>query len=132
VKLKVLNSQEGIAQAVLDEFKRTGFKGAGSGNDERGTVDVTEVRYRRGESEKGRVLLSYLPSARLVEDPTLKNADVAVVLGTDFTSIVTPAATTATTAAPVPAPAPDSGAPAEPSIANRDGLGDPAPRKPPC
>ena len=139
VKLRVLNGsgQDGIADAVLTEFKSYGFKGGGADNDPRGNVGATEVRYRRGESEKGRLLLSYLPSARLVEDPNLQGADVAVVLGADFTSITKPVtaappadatATTPTTAAP----AVDTGDPASPQIANRDELGEPAPRKPPC
>jgi len=136
VKLRVLNGsgQVGIAEAVLTEFKRAGFEGGGSGNDTRGTVAVTEVRYKRGESAKGRLLLSYLPSARLVEDPNLEGADVAVVLGADFTSITQPAAAAATTdTTPTTAAAPvDSGEPATPSIANEDELGEPAPRKPPC
>ena len=134
VKLRVVNGsgQDGIAAAVLDEFKRIGFKGAGSGNDARGTVAGTEVRYRPGESAKGRLLLTYLPSARLVEDPALKKTDVAVVLGADFTSIVTPAAAPTTATTPTTSPPASAGAPAEPQIANRDELGNPAPRHPPC
>jgi hypothetical protein len=54
-------------------------------------VTTTEVRYRPTAITHGELVLNYLsPQARLVADPSLKNADVAVVLGKDFKSIVLP------------------------------------------
>jgi LCP family protein required for cell wall assembly len=133
VKLKVLNGsgRANEASGVLTELRKLGFQGAGTGNDVRGTIATTEVRYKPGAEAKGRLVLSYIdPDARLVADPDLKGADVAVVLGTEFSKIITPAATTPTTSVAVP------GTPAvastEPQINNQDELGEPAPRVPPC
>ena len=53
---------------------------------------------------KGRLVLQYIsPQAKLVEDSSIKGADVVVVLGTDFQAVTRPAVapsggTTATTA----------------------------------
>ena len=142
VKLKVLNAsaQEGAAAAVLSELEQLGFEGAGSGNDARATVAETEIRFKPGAQDKAKTVFRYVdPDARLVEDENLKGADVAVVLGTNFSSIVQPSAGSTTTTAsatatgPAPTAAPtesDAGTPAP--ISNENQLGEPAHKAPPC
>ncbi|MFO7589450.1 MAG: LCP family protein [Acidimicrobiia bacterium] len=142
VRLRVKNGTgvPGEAAAALKELKTFGFRGAGTTNDPRGTVEVTEVRYAPGAEDKGKAVLEYVsPSARLVEDPDLKGADVALVLGTNFESVVTPVdPSSATAPTTVPGELPEPGTPAEPEaiapapISNQDLLGEPAPREPPC
>jgi len=140
VKLRVLNGTgtDGAAEAALDELEKIGFKKGGVGDDPRGEVALTEVRYARGEEEAGKLVLAYVdPTARLVLDPTLNGADVALVLGRDFVSILVPdtATTSTTTAVPTASDgptliAPESLTPAP--IANESDLGEPAPKTPPC
>jgi polyisoprenyl-teichoic acid--peptidoglycan teichoic acid transferase len=135
VSLKVLNASgtDGAATGALNEFIKLGFKSKGTGDDPRGTVAQTEVRYKPGADAKGRLALQYVdPTARLVRDPSLKGADVAVVLGTDFVRIIVPAATSPTTAGSgTPTTIPATGAGGAP-IQNQSQLGEPAPRAPPC
>jgi hypothetical protein len=141
VKLRVLDGigDAGTAAAALDELAKIGFKRAGTRDDPRDTVALTEVRYARGQQDAGKLVLSYVaPSARLVLDPSLKGADVALVLGSDFQSILVPASlTTSTTNALTPTTAPAL-VPAAPDgltsapVADLSQLGDPAPKTPPC
>ena len=140
VKLEVRNgsARVGEAAAVLKELKGFGFRGAGTRDDARVTVALTEVRYRPGAKDKGKAVLAYVsPNARLVEDSSLTGADVALVLGTNFQSIVTPLDSTTSTV-PTTAAAGDSTS-ATPAagttpapISNQSKLGEPAPKTPPC
>ncbi len=138
VKLRVLNGsgEAGAAGAALDELAKIGFKRAGA-SDDAGNLELTEVRYARGAEEQGKLVLSYIDpsSARLVLDPSLKGADVALVLGGDFVSILVPETITSTTVtAPTAAEptliAPEGLTPAP--ILNESELGEPAPKTPPC
>ncbi|MSO79711.1 MAG: LytR family transcriptional regulator [Acidimicrobiia bacterium] len=138
VKLRVLNESgaTGAAGAALDELAKIGFERAGASEGE-GDLELTEVRYARGAEEQGKLVLSYIDpsSARLVLDPSLKGADVALVLGHDFASILVPETLTSTT---VTTPgdtgptlvAPEGLTPAP--ILNESELGEPAPKTPPC
>ena len=145
VKVKVLNAsaQEGAASAVLSGLTGLGFEPGGTANDRRGTVEATEIRYQPGALDKAKtVFRSVSPQARLVEDETLKGADVAVVIGTNFESVVAPSATSttmSTTLSTVPQdastpttvpPESDAGTPAP--ISNESQLGEPAPKAAPC
>jgi len=150
VSLKVLNGsgQDGTAAAAVKQLSKLGFHTAGSANDPRGLVATTEVRYKPGSSAKGSFVLRYFPNARLVADPTLKAADVAVVLGQDFTGqIVKPSSTTSSTASGTTAGTQTATTSASsggtttastipttglPPISNQSELGTPAPRNPPC
>jgi LCP family protein required for cell wall assembly len=107
VRVKVLNGsgREGIAQTVSQQLADAGFVKAGTGNDERGRVPVTEIRFANGADAKARALIPYLgTSAILRADPTLKNTDVTVVIGSDFSGLVSAPAGGA------PAPAADAAA----------------------
>ncbi|HZP27876.1 MAG TPA: LCP family protein [Acidimicrobiia bacterium] len=109
VRMQVLNGsgRNGAAQGALDRFTELGFVGTGATNNPGGRVAQTEVRYAPGQEDKGRFVLRYIsPQAKLVQDSSIKGADVVVVLGTDFQAVTRPAvssggaATTPTTAAP--------------------------------
>jgi len=139
ISLKVRNASgaDGTAAGAIAELTRLGFVGAGVGNDGRGTVAVTEVRYKPGAFDKGKTVLQYVkPNARLVEDSSIKGADVVIVLGVDFESIVEPSVV------PTPTSTPSPGTPGAPVFAapgtspapinNQSQLGEPAPRTPPC
>jgi LCP family protein required for cell wall assembly len=113
VKLQVLNGsgKDGAAQGALDRFSELGFVGTGAKNNPSGRVAQTEVRYAPGQDAKGRFVLQYVsPEAKLVEDSSIKGADVVVVLGTDFVGVTRPA-TGSTTTSPTTAPSPLFGGP---------------------
>jgi hypothetical protein len=108
VALRVLNGsgRTGIAKATLDALTQLGFQGVGVGDDARGRVAETEVRFADGAQDKARLVLDRVgSSAKLVGDPTIKGADVVVVLGADFDHLVV-------AAQPAPAAAPADSAPA--------------------
>jgi LCP family protein required for cell wall assembly len=108
VRVKVLNGsgREGIAQTVAQQLADAGFVKAGTGNDERGRVPVTEIRFANGADAKARALIPFVgTSAKLVGDPTLKNTDVALVLGSDFGGLASAAAGGGAAPAPDPAAA---------------------------
>ncbi|MEX2268004.1 MAG: LCP family protein [Acidimicrobiia bacterium] len=136
VKLRVLDGtgQVDTATAALDELAKIGFKRAGARSDARAEVALTEVRYAPGEQDAGKLVLSYVePSARLVLDPSLKGADVVLVLGADFVSILVPESlTTSTTGvADTLVPVTEEGLAPAP-VADLSELGKPAPKIPPC
>src|SRR5262249_50044327 len=71
VRVKVLNGsgREGIAQTVSQQLADAGFVKAGTGNDERGRVPVTEIRFANGADAKARALIPFIgTSAKLVGD----------------------------------------------------------------
>jgi hypothetical protein len=111
VRVRVLNGsgQDGVASRTGTELQQQGFLNVGVGNVSR--VSATEVRYRPGSLAKARVVHSYLGGVgRLVEDKSVVQADVAVVLGSDFRAVTPPA----NAAAPDTAAAPASSAPTPP------------------
>jgi LytR cell envelope-related transcriptional attenuator len=119
VRVRVLNGsgQNGIASKTGTDLQQQGFVSVGVGN--QGRVNATEVRYRPSSLDKARVVQSYLGGVgKLVEDNSIVEADVAVVLGTDFKGVTPPPnAGAPDTAAPASAPAapaaPASSAPAK-------------------
>lgn len=106
VRVRVLNAsgREGLALRTADALAAAGFVRAGTGNDIRGRVAVTEVRYANNAEAKARRLLDVVgPGTRLVGDPTVRDADVVLVLGADFAGLVTQPAD-----APSGTPGPDA------------------------
>jgi LCP family protein required for cell wall assembly len=122
VKLQVLNGsgKDGAAQGALNRFSELGFVGTGAKNNPSGRVAQTEVRYAPGQDAKGRFVLQYVsPQAKLVEDSSIRGADVVVVLGTDFQAVTRPASTgsaTPTTATTAPAPGSATATPTAPGV----------------
>jgi LCP family protein required for cell wall assembly len=114
VRVRVFNGsgQSGLASKTGTELQQQGFVNVGVGNQSR--VTGTQVHYRPGSLDKARVVQSYLGGVgKLVEDKAIVEADVAVVLGSDFKAVTPPpnapapdsAAPAPTTAAPAPSPA---------------------------
>jgi len=112
IRVRVFNGsgQNGLATKAGSDLQQQGFVNVGVGNQPR--LNVTEVRYRAGSQNKARVVQSYLGGAgRLVEDKSIVEADVSLVLGRDFKAITPPPNAAApgstepptTTAAPAPA-----------------------------
>lgn len=90
VRVKVLNGsgRAGLADETMAGLVAAGFVKGGTGNDLRGRVAVTEVRYANGAEAKAQLVLQYVgQGAKLVGDPTLKDADVTVVVGADFAGL---------------------------------------------
>jgi polyisoprenyl-teichoic acid--peptidoglycan teichoic acid transferase len=103
VRVRVFNGsgQSGLASKTGTELQQQGFVNVGVGNQPR--VSATQVHYRPGSLDKARVVQSYLGGVgKLVEDKAIVEADVAVVLGSDFKAVTSPPN----------APPPDSAAPA--------------------
>jgi LCP family protein required for cell wall assembly len=116
IRVRVFNGsgQNGLASKTSTELQQQGFVNVGVGNQPR--LNATEVHYRPGSLDKARVVQSYLGGVgKLAEDKAIVEADVAVVLGTNFKAVLPPpnaappesAAAAPTTTAPAP------GAPAE-------------------
>ena len=91
VKLQVLNGsgKNGAAQGALRAASRSSGSWAPAPRTTRaGRIAQTEVRYAPGQDAKGQFVLQYVsPQAKLVEDSSIKGADVVVVLGTDFVGV---------------------------------------------
>jgi LCP family protein required for cell wall assembly len=109
IRVRVFNGsgQSGLATRAGTDLQLQGFVNVGVGNQPR--LNVTEVRYRHGSLDKARVVQSYLGGVgRLVEDNSIVEADVSLVLGRDFKVIMPPpnAAAPGTTAAPATSAAP--------------------------
>jgi len=111
VKVNVADSTgtSGLAQAVSSDLtRRAGFV-AGTTGQASPTLAHTEVHYKPGSIAQGELLLNYLPpSTALLPDNSLKGANVELVLGKGFTSVVIPSG-----GASVSTPAPTPGAAAQ-------------------
>jgi hypothetical protein len=99
------SGQSGLATKVGTDLNKEGFVIPGVGN--KPAVKVTQVRYRPGSQSKAAVVQSYLGGVgKLIEDRTIVEADVAVVLGNDFKAVAAPGGAGAPTSAPAPTPTP--------------------------
>jgi LCP family protein required for cell wall assembly len=90
VRVKVLNAS-GVQNAAANaesSLAPFGFANGGVGNDSRGTVTETEIRYRPADEAKARLVASHVATAKLVPDTSLPGTDVVLVLGKDFKGIV--------------------------------------------
>jgi len=97
VRVKVLNGsgRAGLADTTMAGLVAAGFVKGGTGNDLRGRVAVTEVRFANGADAKAQLVLQYVgQGAKLVPDPTLKDADVVVAVGADFAGLTSPGSAT--------------------------------------
>ena len=88
VTVRVLNASGvgGAAAGALAGLEAHGFKGAGVGNES--GLQTTEVRYRPGnEAQADLVANLVVGSKQKVEDDTITNADVVLVIGESFQGI---------------------------------------------
>jgi LCP family protein required for cell wall assembly len=127
IRVRVLNGsgQNGIAATTGTELQQQSFVNVGVGNVSR--VNATQVHYRPGSLDKARVVRSYLGGlGKLVEDKSIVEADVAIVLGPDFKAVTPPPNAAPPDSAAAPAPS----APAAPATSAAKGNGK-APVPPP-
>jgi len=111
IRVRVFNGsgQSGQASKTGTDLQQQGFVTAGVGNQPR--VTATQIHYRTRSLDKARVVQSYLGGVgKLVEDKSIVQADVAVVLGQDFKGVTPPP----NAAPPDSTAAPASSAPAAP------------------
>jgi LCP family protein required for cell wall assembly len=115
VRVQVLNGSgtQGAAGEASQALTQLGFPSGGIGNDSRGTVAKTEIRYQPGADAKAALVGQAVPGAKLVADSSLSGTDVVLVVGKDFGGVAK-SLTPTTTAAPAGA-APV--APADPEAA---------------
>jgi hypothetical protein len=102
------SGRAGIATTTLDALGRFGFNTVlPATNADRDNYDVTEVRYSSDAKIKARLVLAYLGGAgKLVESKTPnENADVTVVVGRDFSSVIAPSTQRSSPAATAAHPA---------------------------
>jgi hypothetical protein len=114
VRVRVLNASgvRGAAARTLALLQQHGFVAAGTGNNPGGLLATTEVRARSSSAAAARLVASYAPGARLVNDDTVTGADVVLVLGRGFAGLSVPPPATAGKATPAAvAPQPASLAP---------------------
>lgn len=108
IRVRVFNGSgvNGAAADTAAALGDHGFQGGGTGNNPDGNVDKTEVRYRPGSEPKAKVVQALLTGgAELVEDDSIVEADVLLILGEDFDGVTPPAdAVPAETAAPETTP----------------------------
>ncbi|MGH9032127.1 MAG: LCP family protein, partial [Acidimicrobiia bacterium] len=111
IRVRTLNASEvnGAAGETEASLRDHGFQSGGIGNAD--ALDETEVHYRPGAEDKAEVVRSVLAGGvgTLVEDDTIADADVQLVLGSDFEGITPPADAAPTeSAAPETTAAPSS------------------------
>jgi LCP family protein required for cell wall assembly len=115
VRVLVLNGSgvQGAAGEASQSLTQLGFPSGGIGNDSRGTVAKTEIRYLPGQEAKAALVGQAVPGATLVADSSLAGTDVVLVVGKSFPGVAK-SLTPATTAAPAGSP---PAAPADPAAA---------------
>ena len=129
IRVSVFNGsgEDGIAGRTQGQLQQQGFATTGVGNKPR--LRATEVRYRPGSEDKAAVVESYLGGVgKLIEDDSVTEADVDIVLGRDFEAVTAPAGASPSPApgpAPAPASAPAPSKPAEGGGANGKPAGPP-------
>jgi LCP family protein required for cell wall assembly len=125
IRVRVLNASgvTGLAADTESVLREHGFQSGGIGDAD--SLDETEIRYRSNSKDKAEAVRGLLDGdvGELVEDDTIVEADVQIMLGADFEGITPPSTTPAeSTAAPETTAAPEStGEPAtEPEDAPED------------
>jgi LCP family protein required for cell wall assembly len=126
VQVRVLNGNgsTGAASKVAGMLQSAGFEVTGSGDADTFSYAKTVIRYAGPSRAKAQFLQGHLSAgATLEEDATLGTADVALVVGADFTGVRSSSAA-ATGASPDAGPATTAAQPSPPPSAK--GSGQPA------
>jgi polyisoprenyl-teichoic acid--peptidoglycan teichoic acid transferase len=133
IRVRVFNGSgvNGAAAQTSAALQDQGFQSGGTGNNPDGNVGETQVRYRPGSEGLAEVVKGYLGGVgELVADDSIVEADVLLVIGSDFDGVTAPAggapAGPATTAAPAPSASPPASTPADGKRAAGDETGQPA------
>lgn len=94
VTVRVLNGvgSPGLATRTSRQLAEQGFLPGGSGDAERFGYTTTQIHYAEGAQEKAELVQAYLGGVgELVEDRSVRDVDVVVVVGEDFTAVTPPA-----------------------------------------
>jgi LCP family protein required for cell wall assembly len=91
----------GVAASAGTALTAQGFSVAGTGNADRSTYTVSEIRYAAGDEGLAATLAAAVPGARTVESAEATAGTVELVIGSDFNGIGKPV--TAQPAAPAAA-----------------------------
>jgi hypothetical protein len=102
----------GAAAEASEVLAGHGFRDGGTGNNPR-NIEETEIRYRPGSEAKAQVVQSLMTNGvgKLVEDESIVEADVLLVLGDDYECITPAAGAAPETAAPETVGSPDTTSP---------------------
>ena len=93
VKVKVTDATgTNVGSSAAAALAANGFRATATAA-ARSTVPVTEIRYGSGQEEEAKALLAFVTDAKLVPDPSAKDA-VHLVLGTSFQALTVPSTTT--------------------------------------
>ena len=115
IRVRILNGYgaDGVASEASVGLSGAGFNVADRGDADSYNYSATVIRYAPGAEAKAEVLNDYVDGGAVIEeDSTLRTVDVTLVLGADYTGVVTQAEVGTDTTAP-----PDSEAPPDPSSA---------------
>jgi LCP family protein required for cell wall assembly len=111
IRVRVLNGYgaDGVATEASLDLTTAGFNVADRGDADSYNYSATVIRYAPGAAAKADVLNEYVDGGAVIEqDSSLRTVDVTLVLGSDYTGIVTqPPGATDTTAPPTTLAAPD-------------------------
>ncbi len=110
IRVRVLNGYgaDGVATEASVGLTTAGFNVADRGDADSYNYTVTVIRHAPGAEAKAEVLNQYVDGGAVIEeDSSLRTVDVTLVLGSDYTGIVTQPAGTDTTVPPTTAPPPD-------------------------
>ncbi|MFN8015350.1 MAG: LCP family protein [Acidimicrobiia bacterium] len=88
VKVRVLNSsnRKGLAATAMNDLQEIGFVTAGTGNATGRTS--TEIHYTQANKAKALLVAKYV-NGTLIQDTSIADADIVVMLGTEFEKVDT-------------------------------------------
>jgi polyisoprenyl-teichoic acid--peptidoglycan teichoic acid transferase len=115
VRLRVLNGTgaDGLAGKVSNDLEGVGYNIAQKGDADNFRYSKSTIRYAPGALAKAQLLQASLAGgATLVADSTLRDVDVSLIVGSDYTGVKTPpTAATGSTASTAPTTTPPTSAP---------------------
>jgi LCP family protein required for cell wall assembly len=109
VRLRVLNGTgaDGLAGKVSTSLEGVGYNIAQRGDADNFRYSKTTIRYAPTALVKAQLLQASLTGgATLVADSTLRDVDVSLIVGSDYTGVKTPPATVGSTASSAPTTTP--------------------------
>jgi hypothetical protein len=107
------NGEDFAASKAASALTQAGFKISATGDADTHAYTQTVVRYGPGRQAKAALLRNTLTAGAVVQsDPTLVNADVTLILGSDYTGVHSTATTSAASSPSTGSPAAGGGGPA--------------------
>ncbi len=113
IRVRVLNGYgaDGVATEAAVGLTEAGYNVADRGDADSYNYTTTVIRYAPGAASKADLLNTYVDGGAVIEqDSSLRTVDLTLVLGSDYTGLVSPSATDSTVP-PTTAVAPDDASP---------------------